>query len=47
MITVLIYPLADDQPAMFAQTFDHPLDAERYELSWRVLGHCRIERVSR
>lgn len=43
-MTILIYPLADGQPAMFAQTFNRRADARDYIAFWRGVGCCRIVR---
>lgn len=45
MITVLIYPLAIGQPAMFARTFEREIDAADYENYWRNLGSCHVRRA--
>lgn len=45
MITILIFPLALNQPAMFARTFEREIDAADYEAMWRKLGHCHVRRA--
>lgn len=44
MIRVLIFPLALNQPAMFARTFEREVDAADYEQFWRGLGCCHVRR---
>lgn len=45
MICVLVFPLALNQPAMFARTFDREVDAADYENYWRNLGSCHVRRT--
>lgn len=45
MIRVLVFPLALNQPAMFARTFDREIDAADYEAMWKRIGHCHVRRT--
>lgn len=47
MITILIFPLALGQPAMFARSFTRKIDAQDYEDFWRRLGSCHIQRQTK
>lgn len=43
-IIIDIFPLHPTEPAMFRGSFDNEFEATRYELEWKLRGHCRIER---
>jgi hypothetical protein len=44
MITILVFPLAVGQPAMFCGKFTREQDAADFEAFFRNLGCCHLRR---